>query len=396
MSTVWSRSAATVATRLRYPFWWQFFAWYLVTPRFGRATNPRNPSPCFEVAGGPLRIFVVVDLFLEGLGVEGGAYRERQDLLTSLREVVNVTIVGVHDASISGRVTPASLARLCKELNATHIVIVDLAAVRARRKGLLRSIRELDRALEDIKVVPVVVLWDLLNPIFTLGAKWLVRNPGHVLVMPNTSGEAEHVGLPNGFGPCADLISGTAASADGEEIKYSERQNDVFLPPALAGYRASYVKPIREAADAVGLRVSGGWFDSYADYVAAIANARVCVVVNVVKDDYLRGPIPRRSRETFPNTNMVARNFEALSLGSVLLAQDTPALRCYLRPFVDYVPWRTVNEAIDRLRWLMDNPDVAARIAASGRCVAVEVTRQRASWNVFATTPATGELFEVD
>ena len=37
-----------------------------------------------------------------------------------------------------------------------------------------------------------------------------------------------------------------------------------------------------------------------------------------------------------------------------------------LLAFVDYVPRQTVNEAIERLQWLVDNFDVAARIAASG------------------------------
>ena len=373
---------------LQYPFWWQFFAWHLTMPR--RHGSPLRSAGMVaegsDVGVGEARVVVIIESDLEHQGVEGGAFRERTDLLSSLSRSPGVEIVAMHDASVAGRISPDDVVELSIASRATHVVVVDLAAVRMPRAGLLRSVRALRRRLDETTVLPIVVMWDLLNPTFTLGAKWLTGDDGVVLVMPNTTAEAQCLGLHRAVGPCADLIAGTAAASRVREEPFSRRPRDVFLPPAAAGYRAAFVDPIRTAAERANLSISGGWFDSFGDYIGAMGDARICVVVNVVKDAYLRGPIPRRVRASFPDTNMVARNVEALSLGTVLLAQDTLALRTYVRPFIDYVPWTTADEAIARLKWLSDKPDEAERIAASGRRAVEAIVRARPSWGVLTDT----------
>ncbi len=383
MSDLRSLVANRVSARLRYPFWWQFFAWHAVVPRCealceGTSSHPEESWSGTRTA----RVVVVVESDLERGGSEAGAFRERIDLFRSLSCADDVEVVAVHDASLGKRISPEELVQEATDLHATHLAVIDLAAVRGARAGLLRSTRALRRCLDGTGIVPIVVLWDLLNPTFTLGAKWLAGADGHILAMPNTTSEAQRLGLHRATGPCADLIAGTAESADRKEIAFPQRSFDVFLPPAVVGYRSAFVTPIRNAADRAQLSVGGGWFESFDDYIGVMRDSRICVVVNVVKDAYLRGPIPPRVRASFPDTNMVARNMEALSLGSVLLAQDTPALRTYVRPFVDYVPWTTVDEAISRLRWLSAYPEVAERIATNGRKAAEDIIRSRPSWRV--------------
>ncbi len=78
--------------------------------------------------------------------------------------------------------------------------------------------------------------------------------------------------------------------------------------------------------------------------------------------------------------HMIYRYLEVPAVGSVLVAQDVPSLRRYLLPDIHYIAYASPQEAISKIAYYWENPDLLEKIAIAGRERMRAIIRTNAYW----------------
>lgn len=76
-----------------------------------------------------------------------------------------------------------------------------------------------------------------------------------------------------------------------------------------------------------------------------------------------------------------ARPFEAMSCGAMLLEQDSPELAKLFTPGVDYVPWTTNDDLLQKVRYYLEHEDERALIASNGQNKIEELYSAKKFWS---------------
>ena len=81
-----------------------------------------------------------------------------------------------------------------------------------------------------------------------------------------------------------------------------------------------------------------------------------------------------------------ARVWEALWLRTFLLEEDNPVTSTYFEPYVDYVPFTTLDDLADKIRYYLENEEERDRIRMQGRATVEKYYNARVYWeNLFET-----------
>ena len=81
-----------------------------------------------------------------------------------------------------------------------------------------------------------------------------------------------------------------------------------------------------------------------------------------------------------------SRVWEALWLRTFLLEEDNPVTSVYFEPYVDYVPFTTLQDLVDKIRYYLENDEERDRIRMHGRATVEKYYNSRIYWeNLFET-----------
>jgi hypothetical protein len=79
-----------------------------------------------------------------------------------------------------------------------------------------------------------------------------------------------------------------------------------------------------------------------------------------------------------------ARIWEAFWLRTFLLEEDNPITSLYFEPYVDYVPFTTLQDLVDKIRYYLENDEERDRIRMQGRTTVEKYYNARINWeNLF-------------
>jgi spore maturation protein CgeB len=88
-----------------------------------------------------------------------------------------------------------------------------------------------------------------------------------------------------------------------------------------------------------------------------------------------------------PRYMVRARVWEALWCRTFLLEEDNPVTSLYFRPYVDYVPFTTPKDLVDKIRYYLENDEERDRIRLQGRATVQKYYNARVFCeNLFETT----------
>lgn len=81
-----------------------------------------------------------------------------------------------------------------------------------------------------------------------------------------------------------------------------------------------------------------------------------------------------------------ARVWEVLWCRTFLLEEDNPVTSLYFEPYVDYVPFTTLQDLVDKIRYYLEHEDERDRIRMQGRATVEKYYNARIYWeNLFET-----------
>ena len=81
-----------------------------------------------------------------------------------------------------------------------------------------------------------------------------------------------------------------------------------------------------------------------------------------------------------------AKVWEVLWLRTFLLEEDNPVTSLYFQPYVDYVPFTSVKDLADKIRYYLENDEERDRIRMQGRATVEKYYNARVYWeNLFET-----------
>ena len=81
-----------------------------------------------------------------------------------------------------------------------------------------------------------------------------------------------------------------------------------------------------------------------------------------------------------------SRVWETLWLRTFLLEEDNPVTSVYFEPYVDYVPFTTLQDLVDKIRYYLENDEERDRIRMHGRATVEKYYNSRIYWeNLFET-----------
>ena len=89
---------------------------------------------------------------------------------------------------------------------------------------------------------------------------------------------------------------------------------------------------------------------------------------------------------TKPRYMIRARVWEALWLRAFLLEEDNPVTSLYFEPYVDYVPYTTLPDLVNKVRYYLENEEERDRIRMHGRATVEKYYNARIYWeNILET-----------
>jgi len=95
----------------------------------------------------------------------------------------------------------------------------------------------------------------------------------------------------------------------------------------------------------------------------------------------LKSPVPASKA---PRYMPRARVWEALWLRTFLLEEDNPVTSLYFEPYIDYVPFTTLRDLVDKIRYYLENDEERDRIRMQGRATVEKYHNARIYWeNLF-------------
>ncbi len=124
----------------------------------------------------------------------------------------------------------------------------------------------------------------------------------------------------------------------------------------------------------------------------------VSVLKNPVKAKYII-PVLKNTAAALlrkPRYQPRARVWEALWCRTFLLEGDNPVTSLYFEPYVDYVPFTTLKDLVDKIRYYLENEEERDRIRMHGRATVEKYYNARIYWeNLFEAIgiPSGGEHY---
>ena len=87
-----------------------------------------------------------------------------------------------------------------------------------------------------------------------------------------------------------------------------------------------------------------------------------------------------------PRYQIRGRVWEALWCRTFLLEENNPVTSLYFEPYVDYVPFTSLKDLVDKIRYYLENEDERDRIRMQGRATVEKYHNARIYWeNLFET-----------
>ena len=87
-----------------------------------------------------------------------------------------------------------------------------------------------------------------------------------------------------------------------------------------------------------------------------------------------------------PKYQLGSRTWEALWLRTFLLEEDNPVISVYFEPYLDYVPFTTLKDLADKIRYYLEHEEERDRIRMHGRATVEKYYNSRIYWqNLFET-----------
>ena len=87
-----------------------------------------------------------------------------------------------------------------------------------------------------------------------------------------------------------------------------------------------------------------------------------------------------------PRHMIRARVYEALWCRTFLLEENNPITSIYFEPYVDYVPFTTIKDLAEKIRYYLNNDEERDRIRTQGRATIEKYYNARIYWeNIFET-----------
>jgi hypothetical protein len=346
-----------------YPYRWHKLFWALLRWRNRNETNLHRLLGAQALPPSLTKVLV-----LTRMNRSAGSDPElRFGFIRALTQLLGADNVLVHDSSAKGAPTALQVVDLIQDNLVDCLIVLDADSLTDRWTLVPLAAQQLAGALKGTGTTVKFVLWDLLDPAQAWSGDVLTRNRGNTYVIGSTTSQAESVALRNTIGPCSDIFVEAYFPEGSETLKtLPQRDFDLYLPPADHGTRTPIIEKIRQLTKESQLKLSPGKAEDYQGYLNLLQNTRIVLVVNNIRDMYLRR-MPTATAEPLRVTHMVARNFEALASGSVLLAQFTPELRAYLIPGVHYLEWATVDDIMEHLHELSETPTLAEYVSREGR-----------------------------
>lgn len=275
-------------------------------------------------------------------------------------------VIAVDDLSA----TPSARHRAIEALSrsAFDLLIVDYTSLLGRGpREILWEARELASFCNRNDISVVATVYDLLDPIEAAASQLLTRHRGRVWVMGSTAAQARNLGLAQAVGPCGSLIAPYAPTAADHSQAWEDRIHDVIFPyPGGHEVRDQLISSIISRLDPSVRQYRSSRQSLHGSWKDALGRSRSTVVVNDVRAPYLRVPRVPGVHRPIPTRHAVGRNLEALAAGVVLISQPCPPLLEWLEPCKHFLPWEGPDDAAKWVKWVVDNPEEAQRLAQRG------------------------------
>lgn len=217
----------------------------------------------------------------------------------------------------------------------------------------LADVSVVNRILKSNNIIPVCILLDALQaPGFLLVAELLIHRIGVLIPWGEDSpirGFSPNSRVEDSFNP----ISYKTATFLKDLTPRKSR--DLYLGGLLYEPRKSFIDGVINELQGseIEITVLPKKTDSYIDYLTELSKFKIILNTNFIVNSNKK--------------HMVARNIEALHVGSLLLTQNTPRLK---RLFVEgehYVNIESPFDAATKIKYYLNHQDEAQRIAMAGQ-----------------------------
>lgn len=201
-------------------------------------------------------------------------------------------------------------------------------------------------------------------------------------------------GIWTGTGSIARFFDLNVTVARPEDVAKYERigARAIFLPPA--GDPASFADPSDQPRERTRLTFIGQRYGKRTEYVAAIRKEGLPIETFGV--GWPEGPVSPDQKNTLyaeslvtlgfgflgqgTRVSMKGRDFEVPMTGACYVTTWEPTLAQLFVPDSEMVFYRTAGELVEKLRYLLANPDVARRIGNAGRKKALDHHQWHMRW----------------
>ena len=227
----------------------------------------------------------------------------------------------------------------------------------------LVSLWRLVREFQYDSVALRLILFDLPDPQGALFAAYLLRKRFSVGLMCSTINEGDELLRQSGSKGPLLLATAPPIPSDGSYSIF-ERDTRVFLPKPSYEPRAQFVSELSKALSnrKITFRI-GGEFPEYQDLQKQLNRTQVAVVTNaIITGASGSWPLPLQITH-----HLTYGNLEALSAGCLLLTEDCDAVRSVFTPGYNCLTFKGVEDALNKISWVIENQAVADRIASNGR-----------------------------
>lgn len=357
-----------------YPYWWQYWAWLLITGPWTRGRDDARP----ETGHVPSKVqLLVLRRDSGGVWTRSASHAYQQDaLISNLTETGkfgHVTVVGT-----LGRHT-VSIRRLKHDLietKANCLLVLDPLSIGGVGLLGLAKAHRLGRYLSKRSIPAVVVSWDALDPQQAMVTRFLTRVGGSsALGLGSGPDVLSFMGVKcasAGPAPEAAIIRTDFESAPKRNLQ--PRPFDVYVPAPGDPDRDPLVAEFTASCAERNLTVLHGSNNaSYDEYLNMLSECKAVFIVNAVRRDFLRFS---RLKGTPSKHHLVGRNSEAVMAGCIPLSQTCPELAS---TFPDCSPfsWTSPTEAASILKDALGAADLSQeRVDTSRRRLSKRVHEQ--------------------
>lgn len=313
-------------------------------------------------------------------GIRGWDSIEFKELLDSAREYFNNENSVIQHKVSSPDAYYDELKITIVSSNITHALYDPRTGKQGSFSGLIDSIR-IAWLFARYQVTPIVLLTDLSHRNWRIKSSMVSAVSGIVIcfVLPRLVWPIfPHRRL---YGPFTMPFSRIKLNSIRTSlyIDYKERNNtkSAFFVGSLYEPRITRLNNIKNGLIAKGLdleirgRVIGGPRRPDVEYWKTLAEP---VVITTADQIFLN------ELDWAWVPSLIYRYIEALACGSLLVAPSVPAVSRYFRPNIDFVPFTTDEDAIQKIEYYLKNPKERINIASSGYERAKQLIESQSFW----------------